>query len=120
MGCVIVNVDRIGYLSIDRAVTINVARAASPSHDRFEKCKSVTLGRQEHRWEIELAPGQYRIWATCTIAVKDTLAFAARLLESNECNLIVAPGNQPVTLTLERRSDGLHLSRDEASLRARP
>ena len=34
--------------------------------------------------------------------VKDALVFATRLLESNECNLIVPPGNQPVTLTLER------------------
>jgi len=111
MGGVIVNVDRIGYLSIDREVTIDVARAVGPSKDRFEKCKSVTLSRQEHRWGIELAPGEYRIWATCTIAVKDTLAFATRLLESNECSLIVPPGNQPLTLRLEHLSDGLHLTR---------
>jgi len=115
MGCVIVNVDRIGYLSIDSAVTIDVARAVGPSNDRFEKCKSVTLSRQEHSWGIELAPGEYRIWATCTIAVKDALAFATRLLESNECSLIVPPGYQPVALTLERHSDGLHLTRDKAS-----
>jgi hypothetical protein len=120
MGRVVVNVDRVGYLAIDREVTIDVARAVNRSDDRFEKCKSVTLSRRDHRWETELAPGEYRISATCTITVKDALVFATRILESNECNLIVPPGNQPVTLTLEHLSDGLHLRRDEASSRAIP
>ena len=71
MGCVIINVDRIGHLPIDREVTINVAKAVRPSSDRFQIYKSVTLSRQEHSWEIELAPGEYRIWATCTMTVKD-------------------------------------------------
>jgi len=115
MGRVIVNVDRIGRLPIDREVTINVARAVSPSNDRFETCKSVTLSRQEDTWRIELAPGEYRIWATCTITTRDTLAFASRLLESNECHLIVPPGSQPTTWTLSRLSYGLHLRRDKAS-----
>jgi F-box protein 11 len=114
-GCVVINVDRIGYLTIDREVTINVAKAARPSSDQFQIDKSVTLSRQERSREIELAPGEYRIWATCTMTTKDTLVFGTRLLESNECNLIVPPANQPVTLTLERHSDGLHLTRDKAS-----
>jgi serine/threonine protein kinase len=111
-GCVVINVDRVGYLTIDREVTINVAKAVRPSSDQFQIDKSVTLSRQERSREIELAPGEYRIWATSTMTTKDTLVFGTRLLESNECNLIVPPGNQPVTLTLARLPDGLHLRDD--------
>jgi serine/threonine protein kinase len=116
MGCVIVYVDRIGYLSIDREVTIDVAKAVGRSNDRFEKCKSVTLSRQDHSRRIELGSGEYRIWATCTMTVKDTLAFATRVLESNECSLTVRLGDQPVALTLEHLSEGLHLRDDLPAL----
>ena len=46
----IINVDRIGYLTIDREVTINVAKAVRPSSDRFQIDKSVTLSRQGKVW----------------------------------------------------------------------
>lgn len=110
MRGVIVNVDRTGLLPIEREVTIHVERAVGPAFDRPQPCKSVRLGRQEHSWEIELAPGCYRVRATCTIAARDTLAFATRLLESNECDLIVPPGNQPVNLTVGRLADSLLLT----------
>jgi len=114
-GNVVINVDRAGHLRIDREVTIHVAKAAAPSIDRPQPCKSVRLGRQEQRWPIELAPGSYRIWATCTITARDTPAFATRLLESNECDLIVLPGNEPVNLTVGRLADGLHLTMEKAA-----
>ena len=116
MGSVIVDVNRVGHLPIDREVTIDVAKAVSPSDDGSLTCKSVRLSRHEHTWRIELEPGEYRICATWTIIAKDALAFATRLLQSNECNLIVRPGNQPVTLILERLSDGLHLRDDLPAL----
>ena len=115
IGNVIINVDRTGHLPIDREVTINVARASGPSIDRPQPCKSVRLGRQEQSWRIELAPGSYRIWASCTMSARDAPAFATRLLESNECNLIVPPGSQPVSVTVGRLPDGLHLTTERAA-----
>lgn len=117
MGCVAIKVDRIGIgrLPIDREVTINVAKAVHPSSGRFLIDKSITLSNQAHSWKIDLVPGEYRIWATCAMTVKGIAVFATRQLESNECNLVVPSGSQPANLTLERLSDGLHLTADKAS-----
>ncbi len=53
------------------------------------------------------------------MTARDTPAFATRLLESNECDLIVPPGNQPVNLTVERLADGLHLTTGKAPVPTR-
>ena len=58
-------------LPIDGEVTIDVARAVGPADDPFQICKSVTLGRQENSWRIELAPRAYRIWASYRVTARE-------------------------------------------------
>jgi len=113
---VIINVERVGRGSIDAGVTIHVARPVGPSTDRFQDCKSVKLGRHEHSWEIDLAPGYYRVRAHCFVTTRDMPAFATKILESNEYDLIVPSVHEPVTLALGRLADGLHLTAGKASV----
>jgi serine/threonine protein kinase len=116
-GGIIVNVDRTGSVPIDREVIVNVASAvAGHSIDRFLPCKSVSLSRKQQSWPIQLAPGQYRIWATCTVGTNEVPVFGTRVLESNELDLAVPPGNLPVNVMLGRVADRLYLCAGKPSV----
>ena len=73
------------------------------------------MTRERDSVRIELAGGEYQFSATCTVAVKDDLVFATKILTSDTCHLIV-PTDQIVTLRLERRFDDLYLTGDKACL----
>ena len=115
MGWVEVRLSRSGPFPLDCPVTINVGRRASRNYGQFEVCRSVTVTRERDSVRIELAGGEYQFSATCTVAVKDDLVFATKILTSDTCNLIV-PTDQIVTLRLDRRFDDLYLTGDKACL----
>jgi serine/threonine protein kinase len=140
MGWVEVRLSRSGPFPLDCPVTINVGRRASRNYGQFEVCRSVTrypidahnilpdrnygqfevcrsvtVTRERDSVRIELAGGEYQFSATCTVAVKDALVFATKILTSDPCHLIV-PTDQIVTLRLERRFDDLYLTGDKACL----
>jgi len=115
MGWVEVRLSRSGPFPLDCPVTINVGRRASRNYGQFEVCRSVTVTRERDSVRIELAGGEYQFSATCTVAVKNDLVFATKILTSDTCNLIL-PTDQIVTLRLERRFDDLYLTGDKACL----
>src|SRR5271166_6622131 len=115
MGWVEISLSRSGSFPIDCPVTINVGRRASRNYGQFEICRSVTATREQDSVRIELAGGKYQFSATCTVAVKNDLVFATKILTSCTCNLIV-PTDQVVTLRLDRRFDDLYLAGDKACL----
>ena len=112
MGWVEVRMSRSGSFPLDCPVTINVERRVSRNYGQFEVCRSVTVTREHDSVKIELAGGEYQFSATCTVAVKDDLVFATKILTSDTCNLIV-PTDQIVTLRLDRRFDDLYLTGDK-------
>src|SRR5271157_5673384 len=109
MGWVEISLSRSGSFPIDCPVTINVGGRASRNYGQFEMCRSVTVTREHDSIRIELAEGEYEFSATCTIAVKDELVFATKILTSHTCNMIVAR-DQVVTLRLHRLYDDLYLA----------
>src|SRR5271165_3932070 len=112
MGWVEISLSRSGSFPLDCPVTINVARRVSRNYGQFEVCRSVTVTREHDSVKIELAGGEYQFSATCTVAVKDDLVFATKILTSDTCTLIV-PTDQIVTLRLDRRFDDLYLTGDK-------
>ena len=115
MGWVEVRLSRSGSFPLDCPVTINVGRRASRNYGQFEVCRSVTVTRERDSVRIELAGGEYQFSATCTVAIKNDLVFATKILTSDTCNLIVST-DQIVTLKLDRRFDDLYLTGDKACL----
>ena len=112
MGCVEISLSRSGSFPIDCPVTINIERRVSRNYGQSEVCRSVTVTRERDSVRIELAGGEYQFSATCTVAVKDDLVFATKILTSDTCNLIV-PTDQIVTLRLDRRFYDLYLAGDK-------
>jgi len=112
MGWVEISLSRSGSFPIDCPVTINIERRGSRNYGQFEVCRSVTVTRERDSVRIELAGGEYQFSATCTVAVKDDLVFATKILTSDTCNVIV-PTDQIVTLRLDRRFDDLYLTGDK-------
>ena len=112
MGWVEVRMSRSGSFPLDCPVTINVARRVNRNYGQFEDCRSVTVTREHDSVKIELAGGEYQFSATCTVAVKNDLVFATKILTSDTCILIV-PTDQIVTLRLDRRFDDLYLTGDK-------
>jgi len=108
-----------GQFEVCRSVTGYPIDAHNVLPDRnygqFEVCRSVTVTRERDSVRIELAGGEYQFSATCTVAVKDALVFATKILTSDPCHLIV-PTDQIVTLRLDRRFDDLYLTGDKACL----
>jgi serine/threonine protein kinase len=112
MGCVEISLSRSGSFPLDCPVTINVGKRVKQYYGQFEMCRSVTVTREQDSIRIELAGGEYQFSATCTVAVKDDLVFATKILTSDACNLIV-PTDQIVTLRLYRKFDDLYLTGDK-------
>jgi serine/threonine protein kinase len=110
-GLVEIILSRTGPYAIDRPVTINVEKRMSRSQrlGQFEVCRSVTATREQNSLVIELDNGEHQFSATCTVAVRDQLVFATRILTSNYCRLVVQNG-QTVTLRLDQQFDDLYLS----------
>jgi serine/threonine protein kinase len=115
VGCVEIVVSRTGSFRIECPVTINIKKRVSRSqyHSQFEVCKSVTGTREQELVRIDLDDGEYEFSATCTIAVKDQLIFATRILNSDSCRLIIQR-DQAVRLRLNRQFDDLFLSEENA------
>jgi len=113
MGCVEISLSRSGSFPLDCPVTINVGKRVKQYYGQFEMCRSVTVTREQDSVRIELVGGEYEFSATCTIAVKDELVFATKILTSDKCNLMV-PSDQIVTLRLYRKFDDLYLTGDKA------
>jgi serine/threonine protein kinase len=112
MGCVEISLSRSGSFPINRPVTIEVERRVSQYYGQFEVCKSVTVTPKQDSARIELLGGEYQLSATCTIAVKNELVFATKILTSDKYNLILKNG-QIVTLRLDRLFDDLYLAGDK-------
>jgi serine/threonine protein kinase len=107
-GLVEITVSRSGQSAIDRPLTINIERAASRVPGEFTTYKTVTVPGEHDLVSIDVAGGEYRVSASCTIFVRNQTVFATKILTSEIRTLKLAYG-ETARMRLHRLHDTLLL-----------